>query len=473
MPTTTFTTRSGRVVGTLACLPLALGALAACGGSSGGSGTPSASGAASSAAGAATSAAGAATSAAGGASSAAAGAGGGTASDTGVTATTVTIGTHTPLTGPAAAGYSKISAAQTAYFKYVNSQGGIDGRTIELKVEDDSYSPAKTDAVVKKLVLQDKVFGILSGLGTPTHSNVVDFLAQQEVPDLFVASGSLNWNKPADLPTTFGWQADYRIEGKVFGDYIKKNLADKKTCVFGQADDFGKDGLSGVEKTLGADKIADRQTYTPTNPDFSAQVGSMKGKGCQVVVAFTTPSFTALLLGTGAKAGFTPQYLVSNVGSDYTTLSSRLMAAAPALTEGIVSNSYMPFPDDASNPWITLFKMVNDKYNGGVPFDGNVEYGMANAYTFLQALKAAGPNPTRKAIVAAIEDKGKTFTGPGLVPFRFSADDHSGYSGVRLGKFSGGKVTPIGNPVTTGDGDEPLTDYTTPQPAPPANGIPQ
>ncbi len=453
----TISSGAGRAGAALLSLTLAVGALAACGGSSKGGASPGASSAA----------------AGGGGSSTAAGGGGAnTASAPGVTATTVTIGTHTPLTGPAAAGYSKISAAQTAYFKYVNDNGGINGRTINLKVEDDGYNPAKTAEVVNKLVLQDKVFAILTGLGTPTHTNVLPFLSQQEVPDLFVASGSLNWNKPSDNPTTFGWQTDYRIEGKVFGDYIKKNLSSKKICVMGQADDFGKDGLSGVEQSLGAAAIADRETYTPTNPDFSAQVGALKGKGCEVVVAFTTPGFTALLLGTGAKAGFAPQYIVSNVGSDYVTLQSRLMAAAPKLTEGLISNSYMPFPDDATNPWVKLFRMVNDKESPGVPFDGNVQYGMATAYTFLEALKAAGPNPTRQSIVKAVEDMGKGFTGPGLVPFRFSADDHSGYSGVRLGQLKGGKVTPIGNPVTTGDGDEPLTEYTTPQPAPPANGIP-
>lgn len=436
-----------------ATLVVALLALAACGGgSSTDSPAPGASG--------------------GAGGSSAAGGGANMASDVGITPTEVLIGTHTPLTGPAAAGYSKISAAQTAYFKFVNENGGINGRQIKLLVEDDGYNPARTDTVVKKLVLQDKVFALLTGLGTPTHSNVLQFVAEQEIPDLFVASGSLNWNKPDDQPTTFGWQTDYRIEGKVFGDYIKKNLADKKVCVMGQGDDFGKDGLSGVEQSLGADKIVDRQQYTPTNPDFSAQVGSLKSKGCEVVVSFTTPGFTALLLGTGAKAGFSPQYLVSNVGSDYVTLQSRLMAAAPQLTEGIISNSYMPFPDDTGNEWVKLFRMVNDKYNGGVEYDGNVQYGMATAYTFLQALKAAGQNPTRKSIVEAVQDRGSEFTGPGLVPFRFSESDHSGYSGVRLGQLKAGKVVPLGNPVTTGDGDEPLTDYTTPQPAPPANGIP-
>jgi len=64
----------------------------------------------------------------------------------GVTADTVTIGTHQPLTGPAAAGYAAVSAATSAYFEYVNANGGVNGRTIEYLVKDDSYDPT-ADAV--------------------------------------------------------------------------------------------------------------------------------------------------------------------------------------------------------------------------------------------------------------------------------------------------------------------------------------
>lgn len=55
------------------------------------------------------------------------GGGGSSASAPGVTATTVTIGSTQPLTGPVAPGYSEISQASDAYFKYINAAGGING----------------------------------------------------------------------------------------------------------------------------------------------------------------------------------------------------------------------------------------------------------------------------------------------------------------------------------------------------------
>ncbi|THV20833.1 ABC transporter substrate-binding protein, partial [Glycomyces paridis] len=69
----------------------------------------------------------------------------------GVTDDTVVIGTHQPLTGPAAAGYSTISAATAAYFEYVNAGGGIHGRSIEYIVKDDGYDPATTQTAVREL----------------------------------------------------------------------------------------------------------------------------------------------------------------------------------------------------------------------------------------------------------------------------------------------------------------------------------
>src|SRR5271154_3256032 len=124
----------------------------------------------------------------------------------GVTATTVTFGTHQPLTGPAAPGYSEIAPASQAFFDYLNAQGGIYGRKIHLTIKNDEYNPTQTVTVVHELVLNDNVFGIFEGLGTPTHTKVVGFLNSSKVPDMFVASGCACWDDGTTQPYTFGWQ---------------------------------------------------------------------------------------------------------------------------------------------------------------------------------------------------------------------------------------------------------------------------
>src|SRR5215469_14852938 len=124
-----------------------------------------------------------------------------TASAPGITATTITIGSHQPLTGPAAPGYSEIAPAANAYFQYVNAHGGIYGRKIKYTYLDDGYDPSKTASVVRQLVLHDTVYAIFNGLGTPTHLAVVKYLNSAKIPDVFVASGCDCW--ATGYPQTF------------------------------------------------------------------------------------------------------------------------------------------------------------------------------------------------------------------------------------------------------------------------------
>src|SRR4051794_5081178 len=250
------------------------------------------------------------------------GSGSSTPDTPGVTDTEILVGTHMPLTGPAAAGYSKIAPATKAYFDYVNANGGVNGRKITYKIMDDSYNPATTQQVVRQLVLQDKVFAILNGLGTPTHTGVLDFLKTNRVPDLFVASGSRSWNQPDKYPGTFGFNPDYTVEGKILATHVKQTQAGKKVCFLGQDDDFGRDSLAGIEKVVGT--VTASQKYVTSNPNVGPQMGAFKQAGCQVIMLATIPGFTALAIGTAAKLAFKPQFVVSNVGSDPTTLAKSL-----------------------------------------------------------------------------------------------------------------------------------------------------
>jgi ABC-type branched-subunit amino acid transport system substrate-binding protein len=395
------------------------------------------------------------------------------ASVPGVTSTTITVGSHQPLTGPAAPGYSKISPATAAYFAYVNANGGVNGRKIVYKVLDDGYNPNTTQTDVKQLVLKDHVFAILNGLGTPTHTSVLPFLKQNKVPDLFVASGSETWNQPSKYPDTYGFQVDYKVEGKILGNYVKTSMAGQKVCFFGQNDDFGADMLAGLQQEIGASAVAAQQQYDPAAaPNVGPQIGALKAAGCQVVVAATIPGFTALALGTAAKLGFKTQWIVSNVGTDYNTVAGLLGAAGTPLLEGVITDGYLPLASDTADPWITLFQKINTQYNNNAAWDGNVEYGMAVGYAFVQALKAAGKNPTRDSILSAINSQGKSWTGPGIVPLNFSSGNHSGYAGARIAKITGGVAQWVGPAYTTDDGSGAVTAYNGTEGTPSTNGIP-
>jgi ABC-type branched-subunit amino acid transport system substrate-binding protein len=414
-----------------------------------------------------------------GGSSSGGGGGGGTGGGgnaTGVTSTTITIGSTQPLTGPAAPGYSEIAPAAKAMFAYINSLGGINGRKINYKYVDDGYNPTNTVSQTQKLLLQDKVFAIFNALGTPTHEKVIDTLNSQKVPDLFVASGCLCWDNPSQHPMTFGWQTDYTREGKILGDYVKTHFAGKKIAYFAQADDFGTDGVKGLDMEIPKAQVIARETYQPGNINITSQVGKLAK--ADVIVSFSIPAYTALLKLNLLKARANPQLVVSNVGSDPLTLIGLLEAFAKQagatvkgsdLIQGLVTDSYMVTQADASNSWIQLFKKVHDQFAPKLPMDGNVQYGMAAAWTFAEAVAKAGKNLTREALVKAVESG--LNPGFGIVPFAFSPSSHAGYTGAQVGIIKGTSIELTGQPQTTDDGSAGLTPYTQPQqPAP--SGVP-
>jgi hypothetical protein len=403
-----------------------------------------------------------------------------TASAPGITASTITIGSHQPLTGVAAPGYDEIAPAANAYFQYVNAHGGIYGRKIVYKFLNDQYNPTITSTVVHQLVLQDNVYAIFNGLGTPTHLAVAPYLNAQKVPDVFVASGCECWNATSTLPFTTGWQLDYVREGKILGNYIKQNFKGKKIGYFFQDDEFGQDGVKGLDYEIPKSSVVARESYNPANINIGPQVAKLKAAGAQVVVSFSVPAFTALLRLNSLKLSFSPQLVVSDVGSDPITLAGLLEAFAKqggakvsgnALTQGIITDGYLPTLGDTSNSWISLFSQIHTQYLPKVPLDGNVLYGEAVGYTFVQAMLKAGRNPTRQDLVDAI-DAGLP-AGVSVAPYAYSSSDHDGITGAYMGVIQNGALVQKG-PVLVTDTSPAgaVAPYTTAQAPAPSSGIP-
>ena len=405
----------------------------------------------------------------------------GGASDVGITEDTVTIGAHFPLTGVAAPGYSEIPTGMKAYFDYVNAQGGVDGRKIEFVVRDDGYNPTNTSQVTNELVLKDEIFAMVGGLGTPTHAGVVDFLNSEKVPDLFVSSGSIQWGDEPDVkPYTFGWQPDYESEGKIIGQYVAENMPDAKVGLFLQDDDLGRDSEKGVRQFID-DQIVAVERYTSGNTDVAPQIAGLQAKGADLVLSFNTPSYTALSQLVAMKLNYQPQWFYANIGSDPTLVGSLLSKFSEGAVDGaspldgVLTTEYIAGVDSTEDPWVKLWQKVWDEHGENGELTNYRIYGMAKAYAFVQALMAAGPDPTRDGIVEAVEQWDPATPGPELAPFRFTEDSHMGIAGMQVVELKGGVGEPLTPVLTTDIGDAPIEEDTSGQAddAPPASGIPE
>jgi branched-chain amino acid transport system substrate-binding protein len=403
------------------------------------------------------------------------------ASAPGVTAKTITIGSHQPLTGIAAPGYDEIAPASNAYFQYVNAHGGVYGRKIVYKYLNDQYNPSITTTDVRQLILQDHVFAIFNGLGTPTHLAVAPFINAEKVPDLFVASGCACWNQPTTYPETFGWQINYIREGKILGNYIEAHFKGKKIAYFYQDDEFGQDGIKGLGYEIPASQVVAKEPYNVAASNPAAEVGTLtaalKASKAQVVVSFAVPAFTALLRLSELSLGYSPQLVSSDVGADPITLAGLLNSFAKksgnfgaGLIQGIITDSYLPSLG-SNDSWIQLFSKIHTQYIPKLPMDGNVLYGMSAAYTFVQALLKAGRNPTRQDLVNAVN--GGLTQGVSVAPYAYSSTDHDGITGAFIAEVENGTLVALGpTQVTDNTPTGPVTTDSTPQPPAPSSGIP-
>jgi branched-chain amino acid transport system substrate-binding protein len=403
------------------------------------------------------------------------------ASAPGITAKTITIGSHQPLTGIAAPGYDEIAPASNAYFQYVNAHGGVYGRKIIYKYLNDQYNSSITTTVVRQLILQDHVYAIFNGLGTPTHLAVAPFINAEKVPDLFVASGCACWNNPTTWPMTFGWQINYIREGKILGSYIEAHFKSKKIAYFYQDDEFGLDGIKGLGYEIPASQVVAKEPYNVAAANPAAEVGTLtaalRASKAQVVVAFAVPAFMALLRLSELELGYSPQLVSSSVGADPITLSGLLNSYAKksgsfgtSLIQGMITDSYLPSLG-SNDSWIKLFTKIHNQYIPSLPLDGNVLYGMAAAYTFVQAMFKAGRNPTRQDLVNAVN--AGLPQGVSVAPYAYSSTDHDGITGAYVAEIENGVLIPLG-PVQVTDNTPtgPVTTYSTPQPPAPSSGIP-
>jgi branched-chain amino acid transport system substrate-binding protein len=381
----------------------------------------------------------------------------GAASTPGVTATSITIGATVPLSGIAAS-YAPVSAAANAVFKYIDSKGGVNGRKIKYIRLDDCYGLAAyglgctagasvtTLSQNQVLVAQDHVFATVGSLGTAAEESVESYLKTNGVPQLFVNSGSKAWNDPSKYPDLFGFQTSYNAEGKIFAHFIKTHEAGKTVGFIGQNDDFGANGLLGLQDGGVNVATANALTYnaadaiTGSTSDIETDVGTLAANHVQVVVLDSVPGFTSGIISVAKALSYSPTWIISNVGADPTSVNN-------AGEAGAITLDYFPSVTDVGDPWIPWLRKVLladktdfPKFTKSSIITGNELYGAGFAVAFAEALKAEGKNVTRAGYVKSLLTT--TFSDPAITPLKYSASNHQGLTGGVIAKIAANGANP-------------------------------
>ena len=374
---------------------------------------------------------------------------------TGITPTTVTIGGTFPITGPASL-YKWIPTAEQAYYSYVDP---IHGRNIVDIVVDDQYNPAQTVPKTKDLVENQNVFAIVGSLGTAPGLSTWAYLNQKHVPQVLLATGDSYWGdcmasgafKPhpycaTPKPWTLGWQPDYPGEAKIYAKYILAHPAPggPKIGILYQNDAYGLNYRAKFRKVLanvGAlGDIVQEETYNIG--DSSAVIGghvlNIKNALANTFVIFATPTASIQAMAAQHALGFaSADTYLNNVSANRLFLQAA--EGAGATPDGVISSTYIKswttFPHD--DPGMALAEDVIQatgdaaligRFHAG---DSNIVYGLAVAWTFVDALKRAGASPTRGSLMTALRtlSEGPTvnknpFVYPGMKVYTDSLRTH-------------------------------------------------
>jgi branched-chain amino acid transport system substrate-binding protein len=371
----------------------------------------------------------------------------------GASDTEIKLGNTMPYSGPASA-YGLIGKTIDAYFKKVNTEGGINGRKINFISYDDAYSPPKTVEQVRKLVESDEVLFVFQPLGTPSNSAIHKYMNSKKVPQLFVATGATKWGDPKNFPWTMGWQPNYQSEGRIYAQYLIKNHPDAKVGILYQNDDYGKDYVKGFKDGAnGKLKIVSEQPYETSDPTVDSQIINLKASGADVLFNVTTPKFAAQAIKKAHEIGWQPIHLLNNVSN---SVGSVLKPAGLEAAKGVLSTAYLKDPTDSTwdndpgkKEWIAFM----DKYfPDGDKTSSFTAYGYSVAQTVAQVLKQCGDDLTRENVMkqaASLKNVQLPMALPGVV-LNTSATDFFPFKQMQMQKFNGERWELFG-PVMSGD----------------------
>ena len=362
--------------------------------------------------------------------------------DTGATDTEIKIGQTNPFSGPASA-YATIGKTQAAYIKMINDQGGVNGRKINLIQYDDAYSPPKAVEQVRKLVESDEVLLTFQLLGTPSNAAVQKYLNAKKVPQLFAATGASKFTDPKNFPWTMGFNPNYFVEGRIYGQYIIKEHPNAKIGVLYQNDDLGKDYLNGIKAGLGdkaATMVVAEASYEVADPTVDSQILKIKDSGADLFYSASTPKQAAQAIRKIHEINWKPVHILDINASP---VSATLKPAGLEASKGVISVNYGKDPadptwkDDAGLKKYLAF--MEKYYPEGDKLNTVNTYGYSTAQLLVQVLKQCGDNLTRENVMkqaASLKDVVLDLGLPGM-KINTGPNDYRVNKQLQMMKFNG------------------------------------
>ena len=342
----------------------------------------------------------------------------------GLTARSILLGQSAAFSGPAAQLGIQMNIGTKAYFDRVNAQGGVHGRKIEIKTLDDKYEANLCAENTKRLVQEDKVFALVSYVGTPTTVAAMPIFTEAKVPLVGPFTGAEALRNPVNH-YIFNVRASYYDETEKIVEQLV-STGNHKIAVFYQDDAYGQAGLKGVQ--LAMDKrgmkivaLGKVERNTVNVRDAVKTIDGAHPDGVIMISAYTSiAEFVREMKAAGSTTQF---HNVSFVGS------TALAAALKDEGYGVAISQVVPFPWSPSVPIVKEYQEVLAKA-GHTDFNFSSLEGFLVGKVMVEGLKRAGKDLTREKLIAGLESMNNVDLGDFIVSF--SPANHSGSKFVDL-----------------------------------------
>ena len=362
----------------------------------------------------------------------------------GVTDTEIVIGMTGPQSGPQAVGDSSRKAAES-YLKYVNENGGVNGRKIRLVAYDNMFEPTRNVQMMKKLVEEDKVYAIVGALGTVANLATVDYIKQKGIPQIMIGSGSGKLVDPPVRNILGLGILNYGIEGKILLEYAVNNIGAKKLAIAYQADDVGKEPFEAIKASIGqyaGVEIVTEVSFQGTDTELSAQAQRIQQAKPDAILSFGLPAPTANLKKELYNIGMKDvPFLMSNGGAQIFQL------AAPEIWEGAISTSPFPMPGESDDESLQLYMERFPKDYPNEPVGLYSQSGWAMMEVFIEGLRRAGDDLSWENLLNTFYTFDK-WDGSMFAGISFNENNHYGTTSAYLVQARGGKFVQIGDIIT-------------------------
>ncbi|HEY3533738.1 MAG TPA: ABC transporter substrate-binding protein [Casimicrobiaceae bacterium] len=244
---------------------------------------------------------------------------------------TVRIGVVQPMTGPVAYDGNIYVNTVKMLADDMNAKGGVLGKKIELVIEDGACNPAQSVNAAEKLVVRDKVVGLLGAFCSTSTAAVMEVAKKHKIPLITGISTAAQLTEQGNA-YFFRAVATTPMLGNAFGPVLPKALKAKRFAFLTLNDDWGRSMQASYPKAIesGGGQIVANEFFQQSDLQFLSQITKVKAANPDAIVLAANTQQAVALSKQIRELGVT----VPLVGEGAWSSDSYIKLAGPA-AEGV------------------------------------------------------------------------------------------------------------------------------------------